>query len=189
MLEISEFNRDRGVWARQFDDDRLVVESILYSPKGLRPKLFGENFFLLSRLCFFLARWAHASGPTRSRLHRQCAIAAKVCAACEVARVYSDGENKHGLALGETNYVAEILLFGPPFRMVLTLFGKTSTTILLSRFTRGQWLVRTHQSTLFAICFHSITRKSIRGQKKTRSTYAQILTGASEAVPPQTRHA
>ena len=36
----------------------------------------------------------------------QCAIVAEVRPECEVARVYSDGENKQGLALGKTTCVS-----------------------------------------------------------------------------------
>ena len=69
-------------------------------------------------------------GGRRCRVDRlcgQCAIVAKVCPACEVARVCSDGENTQGLAFGKHKTCCPIFVFRSPFSDVAGALRETST--------------------------------------------------------------
>ena len=81
--------------------------------RALDELVCGTTFFFLW-LIFFWSGARVRVGRIDRALLGQCAVVAKVCSECEVARVQSDGENTHGLGhCKKTCTLPQILFFGP----------------------------------------------------------------------------
>ena len=104
-------NRDScaSPWTRR----RTVHDTCRACESPTAQQDFGRNHlwitfcFVLLRLCFSWSEWAESTALSWA----VCQRGKKVCPECEAARVYSDGENKQGLALGKNNFT-KILFFG-----------------------------------------------------------------------------